>query len=140
MSLSKQVIECGRCSHFLTSQSYQCSHCLIPFCYSCLIKHHHNDVKNEFIEFIYQIDEILKKFLNHAHSQTEWTSHLTEDRNRLEIYIRHIETSYTQYPILTLPNYQWMNHIRSLICKSYFSIYEDCCMLMYPPVHHSIQG
>ncbi len=138
MSLSKEIIECARCSQYLTSQSYECSHCLIPFCYQCLIKHHHHDVKNEFREFIDQIDEILAKFLNYAHSQTEWTNHLTEDRNRLEIYIRHIEASYTQYPILTLPNFQWVNHLRNLICKYHFSIFEDCCMLMYPSLNSSI--
>ena len=140
MSLSKEIVDCGRCSQLSTRQTYQCSHCLIPFCYSCLTKHHHEDVKHEFAELIQRIDAILAKFLHHAHSQSEWTSHLEEDRNRLEIYIRHIETSYVQYPILTLPNYRWVDHIRSLICQSYFAIYEDCCMLMYPRVNLSCQG
>jgi hypothetical protein len=96
-------------------------------------------VKNEFIELIRQIDMILDKYLYHAHSESEWTNHLTEDQARLEVYVRHIENSYTQYPIVTLPNYQWVNHVRCLIFKSNFSVYENCCMLMYPSVSPSIQ-
>ena len=139
MSESKEVTECWRCSQSSTSQCHQCYHCLLPFCYSCIIKHHHYDVKNEFTEFIHQIDGILEKFLHHAHSETEWTNHLTEDRNRLELYIQHIENSYSQYPIVTLPNYQWINHVRSLIFKYHFSIYEDCLKLIYPSLNTSIQ-
>src|SRR5438105_4042470 len=127
-----QVTECGCCSQSISTNSYQCSHCLITFCYQCLIKHHHNHIKNEFIEMINQIDKILERFLYHAHSQTEWTNHLTEDQERLRIYIRLIETSSTQYLIVLLPDFQWVHHVKSLIDKSFFAIHENCCTLMYP--------
>lgn len=140
MPSSNEIVECIRCSRLIASQSPECSHCLMPFCYQCLIKHHHVDVRNEFIEMTHRIDKILAQFLHHAHNQTEWTCHLADDRNRLENYIRYMDNSYKQYPILTLPNYLWISHVHCLICKSVYSISEDCCKLMYPPSDFSIRS
>ncbi len=129
-----EIIECMCCSQSITTDAYQCSHCLLTFCYQCLIKHHHNDVKNEFMDMIKQIDEILAQFLYHAHNQTEWTNHLTDDRRRLEIYIGIIETYQKNLPITILPNFQWVNHVKNLICKYSFAINENCFKLMYPSI------
>ncbi len=92
------------------------------------------------MEMIKQIDEILVRFLYHAHNQTEWTNHLTDDRKRLDIYIQLIENSYTQLPILILPNFQWVNHVRNLISKNSFAIDENCCQLMYPSLKSSMKS
>lgn len=133
MTLANEIVECIICTQIITHRSYECSHCLMPFCYQCLANHHHTHVKNEFTEMLHRIDAIHAQFLHHAHNQTEWTGHLTEDRNRLEMYIQLITNSYTQYPILTLPNYRWISHVHSLISKCGFAIYEDCLKLMYAP-------
>ncbi len=142
MSISTEIVECVCvcCSQTITTNAGQCSHCLIQFCYQCLVKHHHNDVKNEFMNMIKQIDEILARFLYHAHNQTEWTDHLTADRKRLEIYIEIIDAYHKNLPIIILPNFQWVNHVNNLISKYYFSINENCCKLMYPSLNSSIKS
>ena len=140
MTLGSETVECMVCTQLITKQSYECSHCLMPFCYQCLAQHHHTNVKHEFMEMLHRIDEIQGKFLHHAHSQTEWMDHLAMDRNRLEFYIQHIENSYRQHPILHLPDYRWISHVHSLICKSSFAIYEDCVKLMYPSLNSSMQS
>ncbi len=132
MSVSNGIIECEPCSRLTASDSYQCPHCLVSFCRQCLIQHQHNAVKWEFIDLTKQIDEILQRFLYHAHNQTEWTDHLTKDRNRLQEYIQFIENYYKGLPILALPNLQWVNHVKNLISKHFFDIHQDCCKLMYP--------
>jgi hypothetical protein len=132
MSVSNELTTCEHYSEIPSTNSYQCCHCLKSFCLQCLIKHHHHDVKYEFIYMKNRIDEILSKFLHHAHGQTEWTNHLTEDRNRLNTFIQHIETYYIHLPIITLPSYQWVDHVNSLISKSSFAIDEKCCTLMFP--------
>ncbi|CAF4394825.1 unnamed protein product [Adineta steineri] len=86
-----------------------------------------------------EIDKILARFLNHAHSQTEWTGHLTGDRNQLEIIIRYIENAHKDYPIIGLPSLQWMNHVDSLIFKMSFAIHEKCSTLLYSNLTPFIQ-
>ncbi|CAF0719522.1 unnamed protein product [Rotaria sp. Silwood1] len=132
MPSSNISIKCKCSSELKSTNAYQCSHCLTWFCYQCLIEHHHNDVKIEFMDMINQIDKILDQFLYHAHSQTEWTNHLTEDQNRLKIYIKYIEANYKHLPILALPDIQWINHVQNLINKKSNAIYENCSTLLYP--------
>ncbi|CAF4102191.1 unnamed protein product, partial [Rotaria sp. Silwood2] len=93
MPSTNSFIKCKCSSELKLINSYQCSHCLTWFCYQCLIKHHHNDIKSEFMDMIDRIDKILVQFLYHAHSQTAWTNHFTEDPNRLKIYIKYIEAN-----------------------------------------------
>lgn len=140
MTLGSDTVECVVCTQLITNQSYECSHCLMPFCYQCLAQHHQTNVKHEFITMLHRIDEIQAKFLHHAHNQTEWTNHLAIDRDRLECYIQHIENSHRQHPILHLPDYRWISHVHSLIYKTSFAIYEDCLKLMYPSVNLSMQS
>jgi hypothetical protein len=135
-----EAIQCAYCSQSITTNVYQCSHCLMTSCYQCLIKHHHHDVKNEFMDMIKQIDEILARFLHHAHNQTEWTDHLTEDRKRLEIFIEIIADYYPYLPIPTLPDFQWVNHVKFLIRKNSYEINENCCKLMYPSLNSSFKS
>lgn len=87
------------------------------------------EVKQEFEEMIGKIDEILKRFLHHAHNQTEWTEHLTKDRRKLEFYVKYIENSLKSYPIYSLPKFQWVYHVQRLICKTTYAIEEDCFKL-----------
>ena len=124
------IFNCETCSK--TNGSHQCTHCLSRYCYQCLIKHHHNDIKQEFTDLIKRIDQILDRFLHHAHNQTEWTDHLTNDRRHLEIFIRYIDTSFKQYPISSLPTFQWIYHVQRLISKTFYAIDESCCKFMYP--------
>lgn len=131
MSSSNEIRKCELCTLLTSTNSYQCPHCLALFCSECLIKHHHYTVKYEFIDMVNQIDEILKRFLHHAHNQTEWTDHLTKDREQLQNYIRYIEKYYKHLPIIALPSSQWVAHVKSLISKSSFAIYEDCFKLLY---------
>jgi hypothetical protein len=133
MSSPNVLTTCERCSEIPSTNPYECAHCLKSFCMQCLVKHHHHDVKYEFIDMINRIDAILLKFLNHAHGQTEWTQHLTEDRQRLNTFIQHIESYYKQLPIITLPSYKWVNHVNNLIWKNSSAIFDqNCCTLMYP--------
>ncbi|CAF2305952.1 unnamed protein product [Rotaria sp. Silwood2] len=132
MPSTNSFIKCKCSSELKLINSYQCSHCLTWFCYQCLIKHHHNDIKSEFMDMIDRIDKILVQFLYHAHSQTAWTNHLTEDQNRLKIYIKYIEANCKDLPIIALPDFQWIQHIQNLINKNSNSIYENCSALLYP--------
>jgi hypothetical protein len=118
--------ECGACSKSTSVHPYQCSHCCLLFCYQCLIKHHHTGVKDQLVDMVDQIDKILARFLHHAHNQTEWTDHLTDDRRRLKCDINYIERCPKYQPILSLPNFFWLNHVNSLIRNDSFAIREKC--------------
>lgn len=139
MSPTSVIIQCVACSQTIPCNAAQCPHCLVKYCSECLIRHQNYDVKNEFIDMIKRIDEILTRFLHHAHNQTDWTDHLTSDRKRLEIYIELIENHRKNSPMAFLPNHQWVDHVNCLIRKTRFSITENCCPLMYPFVNSSIQ-
>ncbi|CAF0932440.1 unnamed protein product [Rotaria sordida] len=132
MPSTNLLIKCKCSSELTLTNTYQCSHCLISFCYRCLIEHHHTDIKFEFIDMINRIDNILAQFLYHAHSQTEWTNHLTEDRDRLKTYVKYIEAYYKDLPIVALPDFQWITHVQNLINKNSKAIYENCSTLLYP--------
>ncbi|CAF3044114.1 unnamed protein product [Rotaria socialis] len=134
--MSSSILPNGcRCSTPLTpSKAYQCCHCLTFYCYHCLTKHHHIDVKLEFMDLIKRIDEILAKFLHHAHNQTEWTDHLSEDRKLLQTYIEFIDTYYTHFAVPVLPDSQWVYHVKDLIDNRKYAIYEVCGKLLYPTV------
>ena len=136
MPAINEAIECGYCSESIPTNSYQCSHCSIQFCHQCVVQHY-THIKNEFMEMINRINGILARFLHHAHSQTEWTNHLTEDRKRLEIFVRLIETFDTRTVAVILPKSQWVNHVNNLIDKYSFAINENCCPLMYPCLNSS---
>ncbi|CAF1437081.1 unnamed protein product [Adineta steineri] len=140
MPSPNEINECMVCkSQLSTSDSYRCSHCLVFYCRQCLIRHQHNDIKVKCMDMANEIDKILTRFLNHAHSQTEWTGHLTGDRNQLEIIIRYIENAHKDYPIIGLPSLQWMNHVDSLIFKMSFAIHEKCSTLLYSNLTPFIQ-
>ena len=135
-----EINECMVCkSQLTTSNSYRCSHCLVLHCRQCLIRHQHNDIKFKCLDMINEIDKILTRFLYHAHNQTEWTDHLTEDRNRLEIIIRYIENSPTDRSIYGLPSLRWMKHVDNLIYKMSFAIHDRCDTLLYSNSTSSIQ-
>ena len=87
MSSSNLSVKCNCGAEFTSINPDQCYHGLKLFCRQCLIRHHHNDVKGEFMNMIKRIDEILAQFLHHAHNQTEWTEHLIEDHSSLTPYI-----------------------------------------------------
>jgi len=131
MPASNEIIQCVPYCQLTSSNSHQCPHCLVSFCDQCWIQHQHNVVKFEFIDLTKQIDKILERFLYHAHNQTEWTNHLTKDRDRLQNYIQLIENFYKDRPMFSLPSSQWINHVKNLISKHFFDIHQDCCTLMY---------
>lgn len=140
MSPTNEMIECMTCTQLISSNSGQCSHCLLRYCPQCLLRHHYYDVKNEFLEMIEKINTILTKFLYCAHNQTEWTEHLTADQKRLQIYIDLIESADKNFPMTILPHFQWVKHVRSLISKNSFAINENCTSLMYPSVKNSVNN
>lgn len=116
------------CDTCATDKGYmrECNHCWASFCYFCLADHQHNDIKVEMISAIDAIDAILKKFLYHAHSQVDWTDHLTADRRELKRHIKNIESTSTNLTVLGLPDYDWMKHVTYLILKDSSEIYRKC--------------
>lgn len=125
----KYTTECYDCGRVLSHNAHECFHCVADFCYSCLIEHHHTTVRVELQSLVDQIDKILAPFQHHAHSQTEWTGHLTEDRSRLMDYIRSIDYTANYLPVLRLPSWSWIYHVENLICKESYAIYEICADL-----------
>lgn len=132
MASLKDLIKCYDCSRTISRRPYECSHCLFSFCYSCLIEHHHTEVTKDLIELIGNIDVILSQFLHRAHSQTDWTTHLEDDRLRLEQYLRYIHLSPRYMSVTNVPTYSWLRHVDELIDKDEDAIFESCCAHINP--------
>lgn len=134
MASSNQSIKCKCSTELQSTKLNKCVHCSTPFCYSCLLIHHHNEIKYEFMNMIEQIDKILAKFLHHAHNQTEWTDHLEKDRQELQEFIQFIDYSHKNLSIRGLPDEKWVTHVQLLIYNNRSAIFENCHKLMYPPL------
>ena len=136
MSTINELNQCTFCSQLKATASQQCVHCLSFYCTQCLIKHHHYAVKEEFLDLIKQMDAILGQYLFHAHSDTQWTNHLTQDRQRLKDYVKFVEGYLPNQPIVALPSSEWMNHVKSLLCKQTYVVYEDCSKIFFSYVNN----
>ncbi|CAF0951348.1 unnamed protein product [Adineta steineri] len=116
------------CTCFTTTSKYllDCDHCQSSFCYECLLEHHHIDIYDRLLKQIQDINTIVARFIDHAHNQTEWVEHLTQDRLDLQIFVRDINQTPSNFKVIDLPTEFWLAHIDDLIKKDGFAIDYDC--------------
>jgi hypothetical protein len=133
MNAFKILSGCSVCLTATAKCPLDCSHCQLPFCHDCLLKHQRSDLRARLLKQIQQIDTIIARFVGHAHNQTEWVDHLAQDRNDLQTFVHCIERTPSDLAVLYLPTDQWLSHVDDLIDKYRFAVDEKCTWLLRPP-------
>ena len=124
---------CFGCLTTTSKYLLECCHCQFNFCYECLLEHQHVDIYNRLLKQIQDIDTIVARFVDHAHSQTEWVGHLTQDRADLQIFVRYIQETLSYMTVIHLPTELWLKHVDDLIKNDWFAIDENCYWLFNDP-------
>ncbi|CAF1491343.1 unnamed protein product [Didymodactylos carnosus] len=109
------------CGHVSIYNGTECKHCLTLFCPKCYLKHV-DEIKEQMIEYIKKIKEIIMRYDNNAHAQQKWMKHLSQDLNNLTCYINCSSQR--------LPTVQWLRHIKDLTDGFDFDIDVLCLFFM----------